>query len=125
VTRRVEQHLAGVTGEGPRLLNGFGYRSATWSRPATVAELDAVSGDVPVVLTSGDAHNGWLNSAAFGVLGVSGVTGPLDETKWFALQPAISALLEELEAGGAGAAALRAAMAEAAARGVVGVVDLE
>jgi predicted amidohydrolase YtcJ len=125
VTRRVEQHLAGLAGEGPRLLNGFGYRSATWSRPATVAELDAVSGDVPVVLTSGDAHNGWLNSAALGILGVSGVTGPLDETNWFALQPAISALLEEVEAGGAGAAALRAAMADAAARGVVGVVDLE
>jgi predicted amidohydrolase YtcJ len=125
VTRRVEQHLAGLAGDAPRLLNGFGYRSATWSRPATVAELDAVTGDVPVVLTSGDAHNGWLNSAALGLLGVSGVTAPLDETDWFALQPAISALLEEVEAGGAGAAALRAAMADAAARGVVGVVDLE
>lgn len=125
VTRRVEQHLAGLAGEAPTLLNGFGYRSATWSRPATVAELDAVTGDVPVILTSGDAHNGWLNSAALAVLGVSGVTGPLDETDWFALQPRISALLEDVEAGGSGTAALRAAMADAAARGVVGVVDLE
>ena len=90
VTRRVEQHLARLAGLAPRLLNGFGYRSAAWSRPATVAELDAVTGDVPVVLTSGDAHNGWLNTAALGLLGVSGVSGPVDETDWFALQPAIS-----------------------------------
>jgi len=125
VTRRVAQHLAGLAGQAPRLLNGFGYRSAAWSRPAAVAELDAVTGDVPVVLTSGDAHNGWLNTAALGLLGVSGVSGPVDETDWFALQPAISALLEEVDAGGAADEALRAAMAEAAARGVVGVVDLE
>jgi predicted amidohydrolase YtcJ len=125
VAHRVEQHIAGLAGEAPRLLSGFGYRSATWSRPATVAELDAKTGDVPVLLTSGDAHNGWLNSAALGLLGVSGVTGPLEENDWYALQPGISALLEDLEAGGAGPAALRAAMDDAAAHGVVGVVDLE
>ena len=96
VTRRVAHHLAGLAGQPPRLLHGFGYRSAAWSRPATVAELDAVTGDVPAILTSGDAHNGWLNTAALGLLGVSGVTGPLDETDWFALQPVISALLEEV-----------------------------
>ena len=88
-----------------------------WNRLGTVAELDAVTGDVPVVLTSGDAHNGWLNSAALGLLGVTGVTGPLEENDWFRLQPAISALLEEIEEGGAAEAALRSAMADAAARG--------
>ena len=51
--------------------------------------------------------------------------GPLEENDWFGLQPAISALLEEIEAGGAGEAALRSAMADAAARGITGVVDLE
>ena len=115
----------GWTAEKPRLVSGFGYRSGAWSRLGTVAELDAVTGDVPVVLTSGDAHNGWLNSAALGMLGVAGVTGPLEENDWFGLQPAISALLEEIEAGGAGEAALRSAMADAAARGITGVVDLE
>ena len=125
VTRRVADHLAGLTAEKPRLVSGFGYRSGAWNRLGTVAELDAVTGDVPVVLTSGDAHNGWLNTAALGLLGIAGVTGPLEENDWFGLQPAISALLEEIEAGGAGEAALRSAMADAAARGVTGVVDLE
>ena len=125
VTRRVADHFAGLTAEKPRLVSGFGYRSGAWSRLGTVAELDAVTGDVPVVLTSGDAHNGWLNSAALGRLGVAGVTGPLDENDWFGLQPAISGLLEEIEARGTGEAALRSAMADAAARGITGVVDLE
>ena len=125
VTRRVADHLAGLTGEPPRLVTGFGYRSGAWDRVGTVAELDAATGDVPVVLSSGDAHNGWLNSAALGLLGVGGVTGPLEENDWFALQPAISALLEESERGGAGDAALRSALADAAARGVTGIVDLE
>ena len=98
---------------------GWSVASGTgraWNRLGTVAELDAVTGDVPVVLTSGDAHNGWLNSAALGLLGVAGVTRPLEENDWFRLQPAISALLEEIEEGGA-EAALRSAMADAAARG--------
>jgi predicted amidohydrolase YtcJ len=125
VTGRVADHLARLTAEKPGLVSGFGYRSGAWSRLGTVAELDAVTGDVPVVLTSGDAHNGWLNTAALGLLGFAGVTGPLEENDWFGLQPAISALLEEIEAGGAGEAALRSAMADAAARGVTGVVDLE
>ena len=111
--------------ERPRLVSGFGYRSGAWDRIGTVAELDAATGDVPVMLTSGDAHNGWLNSAALGLLGVAGVTGPLEENDWFGLQPSISALLEEIEAGGAGETALRSAMADAAARGITGVVDLE
>jgi len=114
VTRRVADHLAGLTGERPRLVTGFGYRSGAWDRIGTVVELDAATGDVPVILTSGDAHNGWLNSAALGLLGVAGVTGPLEENDWFRLQPAISALLQDIEAGGAGEAALRSAMADAA-----------
>ncbi|HEY7813814.1 MAG TPA: amidohydrolase family protein, partial [Nakamurella sp.] len=125
VTRRVAGHLAGLTGERPRLVSGFGYRSGAWDRIGTVAELDAATGDVPVILTSGDAHNGWLNSAALGLLGVAGVTGPLEENDWFGLQPSISAMLEEIEAAGAGDTALRWAMAAAAARGITGVVDLE
>ena len=36
----------------------------------TVAELDAVSGAHPVVLISGDAHSGWLNSRALQLLGL-------------------------------------------------------
>ena len=49
--------------------------SATGSAPPpgrgspTVAELDAVSGERPVVLISGDAHAGWLSSRALGCSG--------------------------------------------------------
>lgn len=125
VTRRIRDHLGALSGEPPRLVSGYGYRSGAWNRVGTVAELDAVTGDVPVVLSSGDAHNGWLNSAALGLLGADVVTGPLEENDWFALQPAISALLDDLESDGAGDAALRSASADAAARGVTGLVDLE
>ncbi|HEU4329587.1 MAG TPA: amidohydrolase family protein [Lapillicoccus sp.] len=122
VVARVRDHLAGLADPLPGLVTGFGYRSGAWNRGGTVAELDAVTGDIPVVLTSGDAHNGWLNSAALQLLGVDEVTGPLEENDWFGLQPAITA---ELERSGSDTAALAAALADAAARGVVGVVDLE
>ncbi|MGV8908785.1 MAG: amidohydrolase family protein, partial [Propionicimonas sp.] len=55
--------VAGAAG-GSDLLVGGGYRPTTWAEPPTVAALDAVSGERPVVLVSGDAHAGWLNSAA-------------------------------------------------------------
>ncbi|HEU5000104.1 MAG TPA: amidohydrolase family protein [Lapillicoccus sp.] len=122
VVARVREHVAGLAEPAPGLVTGFGYRSGAWSRVGTVAELDAVTGDVPVVLTSGDAHNGWLNSAALRLLGVEDVTGPLAENDWFRLQPAITA---QLERGGADTTALRAAIDDAVARGIVGVVDLE
>ncbi len=120
VTRIVAGHVAGLA-DRQALVLGYGYRSATWRRPPTVAELDAVSGDTPVVLTSGDGHNGWLNSRALQLLGAPPRTGAIDEAEWFALVPRINAL----ESASDGEAALRTAVAEAAARGVVGVVDLE
>jgi hypothetical protein len=67
---------------GPVVM-GFGYRSALWSNPATVADLDAVSKDKIVVLISGDVHNGWLNSAALAVFGVPPQTGAFTEYNWF------------------------------------------
>jgi predicted amidohydrolase YtcJ len=87
-----------------------------------VAELDAVSGEHPVVLISGDAHNGWLNSRALQLLGVPPRNGPMDENEWFAVFSRLGELPgaeEETEAG------YRQAVAEAAAKGVVGIVDME
>ena len=43
---------------------GWGHRSGGWDRDVTVSELDAVSGDTPVVLISGDGHHAWLNTTA-------------------------------------------------------------
>ena len=59
VARIVGAHIAALPTIGPGpIVHGFGYRSATWARQPTVAELDAVSGECPVILVSGDGHNG-------------------------------------------------------------------
>ncbi|GAA3701720.1 amidohydrolase family protein [Microlunatus aurantiacus] len=101
---------------------GYGYRSAVWPEPPTVALLDAAAGDHPVILTSGDAHNGWLSSAAFRLLGVAPAEGALAENPWFALMPAVTELAGRLTDD---AAAIARAVADAAAHGVVGITDFE
>jgi predicted amidohydrolase YtcJ len=119
---RVAAHLAAEPAGATAAVQGWGHRSAAWSRQPTVAELDAVTGARPVVLISGDGHNGWLNSAALRALGVPPRSGALDENDWFPLY----ARLAELP-GGAGQVERGVAEAarQAAALGVVGVVDLE
>lgn len=102
-------------------LFGFGFRLTDWRREPTVAELDAVTGDRPVVLTSGDAHAGWLNSAAFRALGAVPADGPLTELAWFELMTHVI----ERNSAQDGDAAVRAAVEAAAARGVVGIGDFE
>ncbi len=103
------------------LLVGGGYRPATWAEQPTVAALDAVTGWVPVVLVSGDAHAGWLNSAALARFGLAGRDRPVVEAEWFAALPAILAAEDAQVGPGAYTDALRAA----AAQGVVGVIDYE
>lgn len=115
--RRVRDGLISA----PPLLVGVGYRPATWPEAPTVTALDAVTGAHPVVLVSGDAHAGWLNSAALARFGVSPRDEPVREAEWFALVPAVLAVEDAQVGVGAYTAALR----EAAAVGVVGVVDYE
>ena len=121
VTRRVAAAVAelAAAGQRERLIIGYGYRSGTWTRTPTVAELDAVSGDHPVALISGDAHNGWLNTRALTLLGVAPRTGPMEEAEWFAVLPRVN----ELPTGRDPTAAVRAAAERAVALGVVGVAD--
>jgi len=123
VTTVVAAHVAKLdAGRRPDdVVVGFGYRSAAWSREPTVSELDAVSGGHPIALVSGDAHNGWLNSAALRALGLGPRTGPLREAEWFA----VFARLDALPTGQDPVSALPAAAAAAAAKGVVGIVDME
>lgn len=64
VKARIEQTEPGMT------IQGWGHRLTEWTREPTVAELDAISGDHPVVLVSGDAHHGWLNSKAMELVGL-------------------------------------------------------
>jgi len=99
---------------------GMGQRAGTWSRGVTVAELDAVSGDVPVVLVNGDFHHGWLNTAALDALGLARRDEVVSEREWFEAYPRLTALV-----GAPTADDYRRVMTQAAARGVVGVVDFE
>ncbi len=101
---------------------GFGYRATSWTRRPTSAELDAVTGRVPVVLISGDLHSAWLNSAAQRLCGVGPVSGLLVETEWFDIVAKVEAM-EPVEASGS--SKLRRVVASASSRGVVGITDME
>ena len=106
----------------PSVLQGFGHRTAGWNRQPTVAELDAVSGDLPVVLISGDAHHGWLNTAAQRLLGVPQRDTVVEENDWFP----VFARLDELTQTAEGRRTAYAKVLDAALRrGVVGVRDME
>lgn len=127
VTQLVDAHVRALDGrrspiDARSVVFGYGFRSAIWPTQPTVAELDAVSGGHPVILTSGDAHNGWLNSAALRLLGVADRPGPLAENEWFVLAPAVTALAGEVADD---SAAVRAVVRDAAARGIVGITDFE
>jgi hypothetical protein len=104
------------------VLVGYGYRTALWGEPPTVAALDAVAGDRPVVLISGDAHNGWLSSAALHLLGAPPAEGLLTEYDWFRV---VSRLDDLPRDEAADEAVLAAAVEQACSLGVVGITDLE
>ncbi|MFT4215575.1 MAG: amidohydrolase family protein [Micropruina sp.] len=120
---RLRAPLAGLAGRrGPlHTLFGFGFRSAGWPRQPTVAELDAVSSAIPVVLIAGDAHNGWPNSAAMALLGVPAREGAISEGEWFALLRR----LDELPGAVPEPADFIEPVARLAARGVTGLIDFE
>ena len=115
LTLVTERLRTGLTGP----LVGWGHRSATWDPQPSVAALDVVTGPHPVALMSGDGHHGWLNTAALDLLGLARRDDVVAEGEWF---PAYTRLAE-LIAPPPGAVV--DVQAEAAARGVVGVVDLE
>ncbi|HEU4758078.1 MAG TPA: amidohydrolase family protein, partial [Agromyces sp.] len=100
-----------------------GYRDGLWPDAASLALLDAVSGDVPVVLVSGDLHSCWVNTAAarrHGLLERAGASGVLREGDCFRLVRELDDVADDaLDAWVADAAAA------AASRGVVGIVDYE
>lgn len=99
---------------------GYGMRAGLWSRPATVAELDAVAGGVPVVLVNADFHHAWLNTAAMTGLGLAVREGVVGENEWYAAYAHLDRIVPPPSADD-----YRAALLAAAAMGVVGVVDLE
>ena len=104
------------------LLVGYGYRDVLWAHAPTAAVLDDAAAragrpDVGVVLVCGDLHSGWVSTVAAGVVGVP--SGVVREAPWFASvgrlepeEPTLDAWVDE---------ATRAA----AARGLVGVMDVD
>ena len=119
VAAEVGSRSAGAPGT---VIQGFGHRTAGWDRQPTVAELDAVSGDLPVVLISGDAHHGWLNSAALRLLGVPPRDGVVEENEWFP----VFARLDEVTQTDEGRRTAYAKVLDAAVRrGVVGIREME
>ncbi|MCW2815678.1 MAG: Amidohydrolase 3 [Nocardioides sp.] len=115
--------VAGLVSADPgRPVIGFGHRPGVWTRDATVAELDAVSGVTPVVLIAGDAHHAWLNSAALAALGLGARDEVVRENEWFAAYELLTRLTGD---AGDGPAAYRSSLDAAAAQGVVGLVDYE
>jgi predicted amidohydrolase YtcJ len=102
-------------------LVGYGFRDGLWPDAPDRELLDAVAGHVPVVLVSGDLHCCWLNTAALTLHGFAGhPTGLLREADCFAVQRAIDTVADAVMDAWADEAARAAA-----ARGVVGIVDLE
>ena len=79
-------------------LIGFGARPSLWQRSPRREELDLVSGHHLVVLVSGDAHSGWLNTAAQRRFGVSH-PGPVSESEWFAIFPRLDDVSPAAETG--------------------------
>ena len=123
VLARVRTHLEGpqapVVGE---VLQGFGFRLGQWSRMPSTAELDAVVGARPTVLISGDCHAGWLSTAAYGLLGVEPRPGSIDEDEWFEIYFRLGELPTHPDRA---REAAETAQHNAAAKGVVGIVDME
>ncbi len=119
--RVVGARLRSAPPEPGETLVGYGFRDALWPEPAHRDLLDPVTGDTPVVLVSGDLHCAWLNTAALDRFGHRGSPdGLVRESDFFALTPALgdvpAARLDSFAAD---------AVAAAAARGVVGIVDFE
>ncbi|QCB92614.1 amidohydrolase [Cellulomonas shaoxiangyii] len=103
------------------LLVGQGFRDGLWPDAPTADLLDAVAGEVPVVLVSGDLHCAWASTAGLRHLGVPHrASGLVREAEWLDRMAALDRV------GDAATDALVTdALRDAAARGVVGVVDLE
>lgn len=99
-----------------------GYRDGLWPDQKTTALLDSYTGDTPVLLLSVDVHSCWVNSATLGMFGVTGHDdyGVLEEQECFTLTGAVSNVPSDV----LDQWTLEAAHA-AAARGVVGIVDLD
>ncbi len=99
---------------------GFGWRGTLWDGEPHKDLLDRYTGATPVYLFSVDLHTVWVNSAGLLAQGIDHPTGILIEEECYALERRMQVVdVTTLDAWVAEAAR------EAAARGVVGIVDFE
>ncbi len=102
-------------------LVGYGFRDALWPDAPSADLLDSASQGGAVVLVSADLHCLWLSTAASEQLGIPiDGTGLLREDAAFEANKRLAEVPESLLDSWVGQAA-----DAAAARGVVGIVDLE
>jgi predicted amidohydrolase YtcJ len=100
---------------------GYGFRDGLWPDAPHRDLLDAAAPAVPVILSSGDLHCGWLNTLALERFGHGGhPTGLLREDDWYPIGRTADQVTEATLDGW-----IAEASAAAAARGVVGIVELE
>lgn len=115
--RLVRERAASDPGDDP--IVGFGFHDALWPDLPTRELLDAVTGR-PVILIAGDLHCSWLNTAAADRFAPGSADAVLREDASFAVTSLLTAADDAtLDRWAADAART------AAARGVVGIVDLE
>jgi predicted amidohydrolase YtcJ len=118
-------HAARMMAEVPALADGrrvgTGFRDALWPDVPSLVVLDAATGEVPTYLINADVHSVWLNTAALRREGhePDGI-GILREGPAFE----ISRRLNDVDPV-AGDAWVAQTARDAAARGVVGIVDLD
>lgn len=118
-------HAASIMASAPVLADGrrvgTGFRDAFWSDAPSLALLDEATGDIPTYLINADVHSVWLNSAALRREAFEpDVTGLLREEPAFEISRRLNDVAPEL----ADPQVERMAR-DAAARGVVGLVDLD
>ncbi|MGC5171160.1 amidohydrolase [Microbacterium sp. DT81.1] len=122
---RSAAHAARIMGAAPVLTDGrrigTGFRDALWPDSPSLSVLDEATGDIPTYLINADVHSVWMNTAALRREGhePDGI-GLLRETPAFE----ISRRLNDVEPAMGDRLVARMA-ADAASRGVVGIVDLD
>lgn len=119
--RTMSEQLARIRLADGHPIVGHGFRDGLWPDAPTLELLDAAVPGVPAVLVSADLHCCWLNTPALALYGRAGhPTGVLREDDCFEVVGRLGdvpdATLDEWVAEAA---------VTAAARGVVGVTDLE
>lgn len=118
-------HAARLMGSAPVLADGrrvgTGFRDAFWADRPSLEMLDAATGGIPTYLINADVHSVWLNTAALRREGhePDGV-GFLREAPAFE----ISRRLNEVDPH-SGDQMVATMARDAAARGIVGIVDLD